>query len=74
MLVEEIREIEEEKRKIKMSSLAKQGACTRWEVPERKLTHREIIQSSETSLKFLVKSVYDLLPTPSNKNRWFWYR
>ena len=34
-------------------------------------THAEIIQSSDTSLKFLVKSVYDLLPTPSNKNTWF---
>ena len=71
MLIDEIREAEEDRRKIKMSSLAKQGACTRWEVPERKLTHTDIIKSSETSLKFLMKSVYDLLPTPSNKNKWF---
>ena len=45
MLVGEIREAEEEKRKIKMSSFAKQGASMRWEVPERKLTHAEIIKS-----------------------------
>merc|ERR1712106_798390 len=51
-------------RRMKMASLGKQGAHTRWEVPEKKLSHREIISTSETSLKFLVKSVYDLLPTP----------
>ena len=71
MLVREVREIEEETRRIRMTSLSQQGASTRWEVPERKLTQRDIIQTSEVSLKFLVKSVYDLLPTPANKNRWF---
>ena len=71
MVLEIVREAEEYKRRVKMAGLAKQGAHTRWEVPERKLSHREIISTSETSLKFLVKSVYDLLPTPSNKNIWF---
>ena len=66
-----VRQAEEDKRIVKMASLAKQGAHTRWEVPEKKLSHREIISSSETRLKFLVKSVYDLLPTPSNKNIWY---
>ena len=71
MLVREVREIEEETRRIRMTSLSQQGASPRWEVPEKKLTQRDIIQTSEVSLKFLVKSVYDLLPTPANKNRWF---
>ena len=71
MIVSTIREKEEEKRRIKMTGLAKQGASTRWEVPERRLSHRDVISTSETSLKFLIKSVYDLLPTPANKNRWF---
>ena len=71
MIVDTVREAEEEGRRVKMASLGSQGAHTRWEVPEKKLSHREIISTSETSLKFLVKSVYDLLPTPSNKNRWF---
>ena len=71
MIVEEIREIEEEKRRTRIINLVKQGANTRWEVPEKKLTHRDIIQSNEVSLKFLMKSVYDLLPTPANKNKWF---
>ena len=71
MVVDMVREAEEDKRRVKMASLAKQGAHTRWEVPEKILSHKEIISTSETSLKFLVKSVYDLLPTPSNKNKWY---
>ena len=51
-----------------MASLGKQGAHTRWEVPDKKLIHRETITTSESSLKFPVKLVYDLLPTLSNKN------
>ena len=71
MVVETVREAEEDRRKVKMTNLAKQGAQTRWEVPAKKLSHREIINRSETSFKFLVKAVYDLLPTPANKNIWF---
>ena len=71
MVTGTIREMEEEKRNIKMVQLAKQGACTRWEVPAKQLSHREVLETSTTSLKFLVKSVYDLLPTPANKNVWF---
>ena len=71
IIVNAVRDAEEDRRRVKMTSLAKQGAHTRWEVPEKKLTHKEILSRSETSLKFLVKAVYDLLPTPSNKNQWF---
>ena len=71
MVTEEIRKKEEENRQIRMVSLAKQGASTRWEVPERCLSHRDILKTSDASFKFLIKSVFDLLPTPSNKNTWF---
>ena len=71
LVTQSIREAEEEKRKCKMVQLAKQGASTRWEVPPKELSHKDILETSEASLKFLVKSVYDLLPTPSNKNVWF---
>ena len=64
MIVNTVRESEEDRRRVKMASLAKQGAHTKWEVPERKLSHRDIINMPETRIKFLVKSVYDLLPTP----------
>ena len=71
MVTGTVREMEEEKRKHKMVQLAKQGACTRWEVPAKQLSHKDILETSTTSLKFLVKAVYDLLPTPVNKNAWF---
>ncbi len=71
MIVKHVRGQEEEKRRVRITNLGKQGAPTRWQVPERKVTHRDVIRSSEASLKFLVKSVYDLLPTPANKNLWF---
>ena len=51
--------------------LSKQGASTRWQVPERQLSHSDILNTSAAGLKFLVKAVHDLLPTPANKNVWF---
>ena len=71
MVTEEIRKKEEEARQIRMVSLAKQGASSRWEVPEKCLSTRAILKTSDCPFKFLVKSVYDLLPTPTNKNTWY---
>lgn len=71
LIVQQVREKEEETRRFKIATLSKQAASSRWEVPERKLSHREIINTSEISLQFLIKSVYDLLPTPANKNVWY---
>ena len=71
MITEEIRKKEEEAREVRMIALAKQGASTRWEVPERNISDSNLIKTSDASFKFLVKSVYDLLPTPANKNTWF---
>ena len=71
MVTEEIRRKEEEARHVRMVGLGKQGASTRWEVPEKHLTQGDLLKTSDASFKFLVKAVYDLLPTPSNKNTWF---
>ena len=71
MIVKTIKEMEEEERTVRMTHFRKQGAQLGWEVPERKLGHREILEMPESRLKFLVKAVYDLLPTPSNKNLWY---
>ena len=71
MVVKTVREKEEECRLVKMTSFSNQGANLKWEVPQRRLKHSDIIKTSEESLSFLVKAVYDLLPTPANKNRWF---
>ena len=71
MITSTIREAEEEERRTRVVQLGRQGASTKWEVPERQLSHKDILDMSAASLKFLVKSVHDLLPTPANKNMWF---
>ena len=71
MIVSSVRDKEEEDRIVKMTSFHNQGANLRWEVPQRQLKHNDMIKSSEERLRFLVKSVYDVLPTPANKNKWF---
>ena len=38
---------------------------------EHRFSHRDIINASEIRIKFLIKLVYDLLPTPANKSKWF---
>ena len=71
MVTNTIREAEEDKRRTRIVQLSKQGASTRWQVPERQLSHSDILNTSAAGLKFLVKAVHDLLPTPANKNVWF---
>ena len=71
MIVQTIREKEEEKRVVTMAGFSKQGAHLKWEVPQRRLKHNNIINGSEAQLSFLIKAVYDLLPTPANKSKWF---
>ena len=60
-----------EVRKAHMTSFSNQGAQLRWEVPQKYLKQNEMIKTSGTRITFLTKSVYDLLPIPANKNRWF---
>ena len=69
--MDKIKEAEEERRRVKMTGLAKQGAQTRWEVQERRITQSDMVNTPENQFKFLVKAVYDLLPTPENKKTWF---
>ena len=38
---------------------------------QKYLKENEIIKTSGARISFLIKSVYDLLPTPANKNKWF---
>ena len=71
LIVNKVREKEEEIRRCRITGLSKQGASYSWNVPERKLSHNEMVSSADVSLRFLIRAVYDLLPTPSNKNTWF---
>ena len=47
---------------------SKQGAYLKREVSQW-LTQNELINMPEERIKFLIKSIYDLLPTPPNKNK-----
>ena len=71
MIVKEVRDKEEDRRRVQIVGQGRQGAMTRWEVPEHRLSHKEILGTTETRIKFLTKAVYDLLPTPANKSKWF---
>ncbi|KAL7863464.1 hypothetical protein SRHO_G00124480 [Serrasalmus rhombeus] len=48
-----------------------QGAWTRWEnAVERKVTWTEIWKAKPHRNKFLIRAVYDVLPSPSNLQTW----
>ena len=71
LIIKTLREKEEEKRVVHMATLSKQGAHLKWEVPQRRISKTDLTTTSDEKIKFLIKSVYDLLPTPANKNKWF---
>ena len=57
MIVKEIREKEEDRRRIAIVGQGSQGAMTRWEVPDHRLSHREILGTTEWRIKFLTRAV-----------------
>ena len=71
LVIEKLKEKEEEKRIVTMAGFSNQGAQLRWEVPQRRLKHKDLISMPDAQLSFLIKAVYDLLPTPANKSRWY---
>lgn len=51
--------------------MGQQGAWTRWEeAADRKVSWTELWRSEPHRIKFLIQSVYDVLPSPSNLFRW----
>ena len=50
--------------------MGKQGTWTRWTTPERSLSWADIWQYEPLRLKFLLRSVYDVLPLPVNPCQW----
>ena len=70
MIQDEIRSVEEEKRKAKAVSMGSQEAWTIWTTTNRKLTWQDIWSYQPLRLSFLVRSVYDVLPSPANLHRW----
>ena len=67
-----IKDRESEKREVHLIQCAQQGQVVRWEenVAERKLSWNEIWNWNTSRLSFLVRSTYDVLPTPANLVKW----
>ena len=63
---------EAERRDLHLIQCSQQGQMVRWEdrVIERKLSWREIWSWTTSRLSFLVRSTYDVLPSPTNLVRW----
>ena len=70
MIQQEIRKEEEETRSAQMIQMGMQGRSTRWPVPERQLTWTQMWHLEPVRISFLLRSVYDMLPTPANLHRW----
>ncbi len=71
LVVQRVREAAEEERQVKAIGLASQGRWTQWDqAQERPLSWKELWQTDQGRLSFLLRSVTDLLPTPRNIKIW----
>ena len=71
LIVQKVREAEEEQRLVKVAGLSKQGSSLTWGVQQRVIKDAEMRTTPDALFQFTIKAVYDLLPTPQNKNLWF---
>ena len=71
-LIQEVRVGVEKVRYCKMVCLSQQGAWTRWEKVEKKkrITWSDCWRPDFSEIRFLIKSVYDVLPSPTNLHVW----
>ena len=67
-----IKDLESERREVHLIQCSQQGQVVRWEenVVERKLSWNEIWNWNTSRLSFLLRSTYDVLPSPANLVRW----
>ena len=71
MVSEEVHDFEESKHLAIAVAQPKQGAWTRWENTKfRTITWSDIKQMEPKQLGFLIKAVYNILPTPVNLKLW----
>ena len=70
MVQAEVRHTEEDQRKARSTELIKQGALIKWDLPERQLTRTELWRKDQFGISFLLRSVYDTLPSPVYLHQW----
>ena len=67
----EVKWMERERRYVHLVQCSQQGQCLREElVIGRKLSWKELWAWEPARLSFLVKSTYDMVPSPANLVRW----
>ena len=64
------RRAEEHARQARAVEMGAQGAWSTWNTTDRKLTWGDICKYEPLRFSFLLRSVYDLLPSPANLCRW----
>lgn len=71
LVQKEVRQQEEESRQTRAVAMRKQGSWLHWEgARSRKLTWGDIWHMDGQRVRFLLKSVYDVLPSPTNLHTW----
>ena len=71
LIRQEVRQELEQDRREKAVSMSKQGEWLNWDgVTERPITWNDLWKKSDYAIKFMICSVYDLLPTPANLELW----
>ena len=71
MVQSEVRSIEEQTRQVAAASMKKQGSWLKWEgVQPRSVSWSDMWRMDHQRIGFLLRSVYDVLPTPVNLQTW----
>ncbi|XP_078583875.1 uncharacterized protein LOC144866388 [Branchiostoma floridae x Branchiostoma japonicum] len=72
LVVDEVKRMMEEERKVKVVGQYQQGAWINWEsTVDRKLTWKNMWDKPDHRLSFLIRAAYDILPCPRNLSRWY---
>ena len=66
LIQSEVRRADEHARQARAVEMGAQGAWTTWNTRDRKLTWGDIWKYEPLRFTFLLRSVYDLLPSPAN--------
>ena len=61
---------QDETRFVKAVEMGNQGNWTRCEAEQRELIWSDILKYTSFQLQFLLRAVYDVLPTPTNLRTW----
>jgi hypothetical protein len=71
LVLKDIREQEEESRRTRAVAMQKQGRWLHWEgVRSRQLNWRDLWRMEGHRVRFLLRAVYDVLPSPTNLFTW----